>query len=82
MVLGLQAKGARADFDAATDVAGKQSNMSKAKSRALGADIAFGVAGAAAITGVVVFLLSGESEEGAGFALGPTGASYTFTWGR
>lgn len=75
VLFGLQAKDSRAQFDAATTLADKQTFSDATKSKALLADIGFGVGLASAITAIILYPKEGPPAEGeVRLTLAPRGA--------
>jgi hypothetical protein len=72
---GLQARDARQAFDKATNLEGKKTEADTTRSKALLADIGFGVGVAAAIGAIVAFPKEGPPAEGeVRVTLAPRGA--------
>ncbi len=72
---GLQARDARKTFDKATNLAGKQTAADDTRSKALLADIGFGIGLATAIGAIIVFPKEGPPAEGeVRMTLAPRGA--------
>lgn len=83
VVFGLRANSFKSDFDGARELDRKQSLRESVRTNALVADVAYGVAGAAAIGAAVVYLLTSgtDFEPDASVALGPSGGSLSLSWG-
>ncbi|HEY1815723.1 MAG TPA: hypothetical protein VGG74_25415 [Kofleriaceae bacterium] len=87
VVLGELANGKKSDADglcpqqvcrSAADLATASNDLASARSRALDANIAFGVAGAAVIAAGVLWLTGAPEQPGLAIATSPTGAVVTF----
>ena len=83
ITFGVLAGNAKSDYDAATDYTLKDDLRSRAKQRAIIADVSFAVALAAAVGATVLIVLPLTSKSGgtAQLSVGPQGVAVSGTWG-